>query len=87
MRYYWLRDRKNQQQFDIYWKPGSESEADYFTKHHPTSHHRQRRNRYVHDYITHMSSFLNYTCQLTSTSPYAAPSCPLRGCVPNPIIH
>ena len=31
MRYYWLRDRKMQKRFDIYWKPGSESEADYFT--------------------------------------------------------
>ena len=31
MRYYWLRDRKIQKQLVIYWKPGSESEADYFT--------------------------------------------------------
>ena len=69
MRYYWLRDRSAQQQFDIYWKPGSESEADYYTKHHPTKHHRQVRPRYVKDFIN-------------QTSPYAAPACELRGCVP-----
>ena len=23
MRFYWIRDRKNQKQFNIYWKPGS----------------------------------------------------------------
>merc|ERR1712197_166498 len=33
MRYHWLRDRQSQKQFDIYWKPGPESDADYFTKH------------------------------------------------------
>ena len=39
MRYYWLRDRKNQKQFDIYWHPGPENDTDYFTKHHPAKTH------------------------------------------------
>ena len=34
MRFYWLRDRQEQGQFDIYWEPGKHNLADYFTKHH-----------------------------------------------------
>ena len=49
MRYYWLRDRANQQQLDIYWEKGSHNHADYHTKHHPTKHHREIRSRYVLD--------------------------------------
>ena len=40
MRYHWLRDRENQGQFDIYWKPGEENLANYFTKHYPIIYHR-----------------------------------------------
>ena len=39
MRFYWIRDRKNQKQFNIYWKPGSTNKGDYFTKHFSPSHH------------------------------------------------
>ena len=49
MRYYWLRDRMNQKQFDIFWDKGSNNHADYWTKHHPTIHHRSTRNKYIHD--------------------------------------
>ena len=49
MRYYWLRDRKTQQQFLFFWDKGVNNEADYFTKHHPTKYHRHKRNRYVQD--------------------------------------
>ena len=35
MRFYGLRDRSNQDQFNIYWKPGSTNKGDYFTKHSP----------------------------------------------------
>merc|ERR1712224_63486 len=38
MRYYWLKDRVEQGQFKIFWEPGDENWADYFTKHHPPSH-------------------------------------------------
>jgi hypothetical protein len=40
MRFHWLRDRECQQQFRIYWRPGKMNFADYWTKHHPESHHR-----------------------------------------------
>ena len=51
MRYYWLRDRSNQQQFNIYWDKGVNNHADYPTKHHPTIVHRNKRERYVKDKI------------------------------------
>ena len=63
VRYYWLRDRQSQKQFDIYWKPGPESDADYFTKHHPTTHHRQKRFRYIKDHIAHLSQKLYKKCE------------------------
>jgi hypothetical protein len=36
-----------QKQFQIYWKKGSDNLADYFTKHHPASHHQRMRSRYL----------------------------------------
>ena len=35
MRFYCIRDRNNQDQFNIYWKPGSTNRGNYFTKHFP----------------------------------------------------
>ena len=43
MRLYWLKDRVEQGQFKIFWEPGDESWADYFTKHHPPTHHAKAR--------------------------------------------
>ncbi len=40
MRFHWLRCRNTQGQFCYYWRPGTQNLADYFTKHHPTSHHK-----------------------------------------------
>ena len=48
MRFYWIRDRVRQGQFLVYWKKGILKKADYFTKHHPTSHHRAIRSSYFH---------------------------------------
>ena len=48
MRFYWVRDRVKQGHFTIYWKPGSMDLVDYYTKHHPTSHHRRIQPYYVH---------------------------------------
>jgi len=49
MRYYWLRDRQNQQQLDIFWEKGTDNNSDYFTEHDTTLHHRDIRSTYVHD--------------------------------------
>ena len=43
MRFYWLKCRQQQQQFDIYWDNGKNNFADYFTKHHSSSHHKAVR--------------------------------------------
>jgi hypothetical protein len=40
MRFHWLRCCNAQGQFRYYWRPGTQILADYFTKHHPTSHHK-----------------------------------------------
>ena len=32
MRFFWLRDRTNQQQFHLHWNKGDDNLADYFTK-------------------------------------------------------
>jgi hypothetical protein len=48
MRFYWVRDRVRQGQFIIHWKKGSMNLADYFTKHHPASHHQAIRSAYIH---------------------------------------
>jgi len=47
MRFYWLRDRSQQEQFHIFWKPGITNRADYFSKHHPASHHQAMRPTYL----------------------------------------
>ena len=47
MKFYWLLDRAEQGQFRIYWEPGTKNLADYFTKHHPASHHKKVRPIYI----------------------------------------
>lgn len=47
MRYNWLRDRVAQDQFNIKWDKGAHNLADYFTKHHPPSHHKNIRSTYI----------------------------------------
>lgn len=49
MRFHWIRDRVDQGQFRIEWKPGTTNLADFFTKAHSTKHHRQIRHVYVTD--------------------------------------
>lgn len=46
---YWLKDRQEQEQFSIRWVPGKHNLADYHTKHHPGSHHRQVRPIYLYE--------------------------------------
>jgi hypothetical protein len=39
MRFHWLQCHITQGQFRYYWRPGTQNLADYFTKHHPATHH------------------------------------------------
>jgi hypothetical protein len=43
MRYHWLKDRIARKQFNLCWAPGKANRADYFSKHHPPSHHKIMR--------------------------------------------
>ena len=43
MRFNWLRCRDAQGQYRFYWRPGTQNLADYWTKHHPASHHKSFR--------------------------------------------
>jgi hypothetical protein len=47
MRFHWLRDQECQRQFRIYWRPGKMNYADYWTKHHPESHHRNIQKEFL----------------------------------------
>ena len=48
MRFYWIMYRINQDQFNIYWKPGSTNRGDDFTKISPPAHHSIVRASYLH---------------------------------------
>ena len=55
MNLHWLRDKEAQKYFKLYWEKGSSNGGDYFTKHHPTIHHRNLRQRYVRDTLNVLS--------------------------------
>jgi hypothetical protein len=66
MRYYWLQDQAQLNQFAFVWEKGEQNKADYFTKHHPPGHHQNVRSLYVH--------------HCTQTPLPTAVTHPLRGC-------
>ena len=39
MSFYWLQCHDSQGQYRYYWRPGTQNLANYWTKHHPASHH------------------------------------------------
>jgi hypothetical protein len=39
----WLRCREAQHHYCFYWRPGTQHLVDYWTKHHPASHHKAFR--------------------------------------------
>ena len=47
MRFHWVRDRINQNQFLVFWAPGATNLADYFSKHHAPYHHKKMRKHYL----------------------------------------
>jgi hypothetical protein len=71
MRFYWIHNRVQQKQFNIYWAPGKQNLADYYTKHHSATHHQQIRSLYLH--TTPMTNTIN--------SAIAQALHVLRGCV------
>jgi hypothetical protein len=49
MRLYLVKDRVEQNQFNVGWAPGDTNMGDYFTKHHSPAHHKRMRQYYLHD--------------------------------------
>ena len=47
MCFYWVIDRVRRGQFLVYWMAVEHNLADYFTKHHPTSHHQSQQGIYL----------------------------------------
>jgi hypothetical protein len=48
MRFYWIKDRVEQKQFNVGWAPGNTNLGDYFTKHHSPAHQKRMRPYYLH---------------------------------------
>ena len=48
MRFYWLVDQVEQGLFKVYWAPGNINLANYYSKKHPASHHRNMRPIYTY---------------------------------------
>ncbi len=51
MKYHWLRCRISQKQFQHYWSAGKLKLGDYFTKHHPTTHHQANKGHFLNRYF------------------------------------
>jgi hypothetical protein len=49
MRFYWVKDRVEQDQFNVGWAPGDTNMGGYFTKHHSPAHHKRMIPYYLHD--------------------------------------
>jgi hypothetical protein len=48
MRFSLIKDRVKPGQFNVYWGPGYQNLADYFTKHHSPEHHKRMGEIYIH---------------------------------------
>jgi len=48
MRYYWVKDRIQQKQFILEWKPGKYNKGDFYTKRHPPIHYKKMRPVYLY---------------------------------------
>ena len=77
-RFYLIRDKINQDQFNIYWKPGSTNRGDYFTKHFPPAHHTTVRQSYFHIAKYGKPSTLQGCVNLTLSANH-----PVHPCVPD----
>jgi hypothetical protein len=49
MRFYWIKDRVHQKQYQVHWRKGTDNLAECVTKHNSPAHHRRMRSRYLLD--------------------------------------
>ena len=73
MQFCWIRDRVRQGLFQIYWSKGQTNPANYFSKHHPASHHQAIQSTYLYSPTNHARNY--FEC-VSNTS--AAPSKTVR---------
>src|SRR5687768_5783376 len=78
MRFYWVRNHVQQQQLLVYWQPGTENIADYFTKHHGTPHHCAMRPIFLVPQcnVLTASTLLQGCAKLTTSVAHAQPTIP-----------
>lgn len=62
MRLHCLRDQEQLDNFDFLWKPGKENKGDYFTKHHPPTHHRNLILQYLINTVLLIFSSYEMVC-------------------------
>jgi len=74
MRFYWIKDRVEQGQFLIYWRPGSENLGNYFTKHHSPSHHRLMRPVFLNPKPTPKPSYADVLRGCVNSASVCAPT-------------
>ena len=75
MRFYWVRERVNQNQLTIYWIPGENNVGDYVSKHHSPAHHKTMRPIFVVNLI-----FQNPSCTYTENCLQRLSLCLQQGC-------
>ena len=57
MRFYWVIESVNQNQFMSYWRPGANNVGDYVSKHHPPAHYQTMRPKTFVNLIYQNPSF------------------------------
>ena len=86
MRFYWIKDRVKMGHFHVFWRPGTENIADYWTKHHPASHHREMRPIVMNSKKTEIKKAVTFSKDLTFSKDFSekavgSGSLHPRGCV------
>ena len=61
VRYHWLTKRQANEDFNIYWDRGENNLADYHTKHHNPTHHKNVRQNYI---LLKIILFEHFQCPL-----------------------
>ena len=71
MRFHWVPDCVDQGHIEIALEPGKHNHADYFTKHHPTTHHMRMRPVYLHTCnLIHLLTLLATALELSIPDPH-----------------
>jgi hypothetical protein len=68
MRLFWVRDRCEQGQFRVQWKPSATNYGDYFSKHHTSAHHRKMRPQYLVNFVKALTTYNNQQTALRTRS-------------------